>query len=69
VRLDVLVAGLLVSNLLKTGLDWIFGSALVIFVIAGAIDLIAKAIFFEIYRKSKIFGRSEIQGISKPLNP
>jgi hypothetical protein len=41
--LGVLVTGLLVSNLLKTGLDWIFGLALVIFVIAGAIALIAKA--------------------------
>ncbi|MBI3034090.1 hypothetical protein HYY72_02930 [Candidatus Woesearchaeota archaeon] len=39
-----LVAGLVVSNLLKTGLDWIFGLELVIFVVAGAIALIAKAI-------------------------
>ena len=42
--LGVLVAGLIVSNLLKTGLDWIFGLAIVIFVVAGAIALITRAI-------------------------
>ena len=40
--LGVLVAGLIVSNLLKTGLDWIFGLALIIFVVAGAGALLAK---------------------------
>ena len=42
--LGVLVAGLLISNLLNTGLDWVFELALVIFVIAGAIALIARAV-------------------------
>ena len=42
--LGVLVAGLIVSNLLKTGLDWIFGLAIIIFVVAGAIALITRAI-------------------------
>jgi len=41
--LGILVAGLIVSNLLKTGLDWIFGLALIIFVVAGAVALIARA--------------------------
>ena len=41
--LGVLAAGLIISRVLNTGLDWIFGLALVIFVIAGAIALIARA--------------------------
>ena len=42
--LGILAAGLIISKVLNTGLDWIFGFALVIFVIAGAIALIARAI-------------------------
>ena len=42
--LGVLAAGLIISKILNTGLDWIFGLALVIFVIAGAIALIARAV-------------------------
>ena len=40
--LGVLAAGMIVSNILKTGLDWIFGLALIIFVVAGAGALLAK---------------------------
>ncbi|MBI2647436.1 hypothetical protein HYW99_03075 [Candidatus Woesearchaeota archaeon] len=42
--LGVLAAGLIISKMLNTGLDWIFGLALVIFVIAGAIALIARSV-------------------------
>ena len=42
--LGVLATGLIISKVLDTGVDWIFGLALVIFVIAGAIALIAKAV-------------------------
>lgn len=41
--LGILAAGLLVSNALKTGLDWIFGLGLLIFVSAGAIALIQRS--------------------------
>ncbi len=40
--LGVLVAGLLISSVLKTGWDWLFGILLFIFVLAGAIALVAK---------------------------
>ena len=40
--LGILAAGLFISNILKTGLDWIFGLALLIFVVAGAIALVAR---------------------------
>ena len=42
--LGALGAGLIVSNMLGTGLDWIFGLALIVFVTAGAIALIARSI-------------------------
>ena len=42
--LGVLAAGLIISKILNNGLDWIFGLALVIFVVAGAIALIARSI-------------------------
>lgn len=40
----VLATGLLVSNIMKTGLDWIFSLALLIFVTAGAISLIGRTV-------------------------
>ena len=42
--IGVLADGLIISKVLNTGLDWIFGLALVIFVIAGEIAQIAKAV-------------------------
>ena len=42
--LGVLAAGMIVSNMLDTGMDWVFGLALIIFVTGGAIALIAKSI-------------------------
>lgn len=42
--IGVLAAGILVSNVLKTGQEWIFGMALLIFVTAGAIALIARSV-------------------------
>jgi|GEM_PF-6084564 hypothetical protein len=41
--LGVLSVGMIVSNGLKTGLDWIFGLARLIFVSAGAIALISRS--------------------------
>ncbi|MFH0978952.1 MAG: hypothetical protein V1837_06670 [Candidatus Woesearchaeota archaeon] len=40
--LGVLAAGLILSNILKTGTEGLFGTAMLIFVIAGAIALIAR---------------------------
>ena len=37
-------AGMIVSNMLGTGLDWVFGLALIVFVTAGAIALVARSI-------------------------
>ncbi len=42
--LGVLAAGLLISNVLKTGLEWIFGLALIIFVIAGGVALVGRVL-------------------------
>lgn len=41
--LGVLAAGMIVSKFMETGLEWVFGLALFIFVTAGAIALIARA--------------------------
>ncbi|MCK4688539.1 MAG: hypothetical protein KAT66_10445 [Candidatus Lokiarchaeota archaeon] len=41
--LGVLVAGLLISKAMNFGLEWIFGAALLIFVIAGATALVLRA--------------------------
>jgi len=40
--LGILAAGLLLSEVLKTGTTWVFGIALLIFVTAGAIALVAR---------------------------
>ena len=42
--LGVLAAGLIASHMLGLDLEAIFGSALIIFVIAGAVALIARSI-------------------------
>lgn len=42
--LGVLGAGMLVSSALNNGLAWVFGLGLLIFVVAGAIALIAKSV-------------------------
>lgn len=42
--IGALGAGMLVSDALNNGLAWVFGLALLIFVTAGAIALIARAI-------------------------
>lgn len=42
--LGVLASGLLISSVLKTGFEWIFGLGIFIFVVAGAIALIAKVV-------------------------
>lgn len=40
--LGVLVAGLLISSVFKTGWEWLFAVLLFIFVLAGAIALVAR---------------------------
>jgi hypothetical protein len=42
--LGILAAGLLISEIFKTGTGWIFGLALIIFVTAGAVALVARFI-------------------------
>lgn len=41
--IGVLAAAIIVSNMLETGMEWIFGLALIIFVTAGAIALINRS--------------------------
>jgi hypothetical protein len=41
--LGVLAAGLIVSKILETGTEGIFGLALVVFVVAGAVALVVRA--------------------------
>lgn len=41
--IGVLAAGLIISNVLKSGLEWIFGAALLIFVAAGAFGLVLRS--------------------------
>lgn len=40
----VLAAAAIVSNMLDMGLEWLFGLALIIFVTAGAIALVARSV-------------------------
>ncbi len=40
--LGVLAAGLIISNMLKTGFDWVFALALIIFVTAGGLALVGR---------------------------
>ncbi|MBR9706262.1 hypothetical protein GOV14_04455 [Candidatus Pacearchaeota archaeon] len=42
--IGVLSAGIIVSNVLQIGSEWIFAVALIIFVSAGAISLIARSL-------------------------
>lgn len=40
----VLAAAIIISNMMEMGLEWLFGLALIIFVTAGAIALIAGSV-------------------------
>ena len=42
--LGVLAAGLIISNMLKTGFDWVFALALIIFVTAGGLALVGRVL-------------------------
>jgi hypothetical protein len=42
--MGILVAGLLLSNTMKLGLDLLFGGLLTLFVVAGAIALVARSL-------------------------
>lgn len=42
--LGVLAAGVVLSQVLQTGTTWVFAVALIVFVVAGAIALVARAL-------------------------